>query len=73
MMNTGDLQSRIGDEEDKKVIGMIAAKYFGDLPSVDMNNPIEVQQRLDFFLTLASKLEFPLWWNGLHWFWASNG
>ena len=49
MMNTGDLQSRIGDEEDKKVIGMIAAKYFGDLPSVDMNNPIEVQQRLDFF------------------------
>ena len=49
MLNTGDLQSRIGDEEDKKVIGMIAAKYFGDLPSVDMNNPIEVQQRLDFF------------------------
>lgn len=49
MMNTGDLQSRIGDEEDKKVVGMIAAKYFGDLPSVDMNNPIEVQQRLDFF------------------------
>lgn len=27
MLNTGDLQSRIGDEEDKKVIGMIAAKY----------------------------------------------
>lgn len=49
MLNTGDLQSRIGDEEDKKVIGMIAAKYFGDLPSVDMNNPIEVQRRLDFF------------------------
>lgn len=49
MLNTGDLRSRIGDEEDKKVIGMIAAKYFGDLPSVDMNNPIEVQQRLDFF------------------------
>lgn len=49
MMNTGDLQSRIGYEEDKKVVGMIAAKYFGDLPSVDMNNPIEVQQRLDFF------------------------
>ena len=49
MLNTGDLQSRIGGEEDKKVIGMIAAKYFGDLPSVDMNNPIEVQQRLDFF------------------------
>ena len=49
MLNTGDLQSRIGVEEDKKVIGMIAAKYFGDLPSVDMNNPIEVQQRLDFF------------------------
>ena len=49
MMTTGDLQSRIGDEEDKKVVGMIAAKYFGDLPSVDMNNPIEVQQRLDFF------------------------
>lgn len=73
MLNTGDLQSRIGDEEDKKVIGMIAAKYFGDLPSVDMNNPIEVQQRLDFFLTLASKPEFPLWWNGLRWCWASNG
>lgn len=49
MMNTGDLQSRIGDEEDKKVIGMIAARYFGDLPEVNMNNPIEVQQRLDFF------------------------
>ena len=34
MLNTGDLKSRIGDQ---------------DLPSVDMNNPIEVQQRLDFF------------------------
>lgn len=49
MLNTGDLQSRIGDEEDKKVIGMKASRYFGELPPVDMNNPIEVQQRLDFF------------------------
>lgn len=49
MLNTGDLQSRIAGEEDKKVIGMKASRYFGELPPVDMNNPIEVQQRLDFF------------------------
>ena len=73
MMNTGDLQSRIGDEEDKKVIGMIAAKYFGDLPSVDMNNPIEVQQRLDFFFDACIEARISLWWNGLRWCWASNG
>ena len=67
MLNTGDLQSRIGDEEDKKVIGMIAAKYFGDLPEVDMNNPIEVQQRLDFFFDacIEAKISPVLEWIAL--------
>lgn len=48
-LNVSDLAIRLEGEEDKRILGMKAAKYFGELPKVDMDNPMEVQHRLDFF------------------------
>ena len=38
-----------------------------------LNKRKSIRSQVSKKVTLASKPESPLWWNGLHWYWASNG
>ena len=48
-IDVNDLSVLLDGEDDRKIQGMIAADYFDNLPKVNMDNPIDVKNRLDFF------------------------
>lgn len=54
-INVDDLSILLDGENDRKVQGMIGSDYFDNLPKVNMDNPFEVKQRLDFFFTACKK------------------